>query len=1134
MNKTTLLLAFLFTTVFSISSRAQSSGTTEVVNDYSFGFDSYQSIGFTDDDYSYGSYASRSHHDFAPTGWGHIVDVSDDGWDETYVTYTFDASSGTDGSGCLRAGTQDVEDFWGDATHLNDFLVTPIVKSGTVSLKVRQYQSGGYVEFYKATKEFDGFNVDTETGKIDVPTVSLSDDEYTTITFNVSEDTYIGIKASNVYIDDFTASAVEITKTPGLTIKKIIDENGDYNDADADGNVTLNYKVVLNNSGLVDFATGDKGYSLDLTNGKDGDVIASFNNLPALAAGATDTVDISTTIKASDYTSPFDAYVKENITNTSLLASNVNITPYETRFAFTLDGDTTSLKDKYDFGISKSDIVRNFLIRNNGAAPLTINSITVPDGFEGNYAIKEIAAHGTLPVTVTVKGNTGNYDGNLVVKVDGVDYTIALSAIIANPDSYFEDFENSNVSYDTTLPDGFVDSDPGNWRVEGYVENTLKEVGNKIDAFTYNGESTLITPMLDIADGEGITFYAAKRSSRSHLEVLYSKDRKNWIKAGSIVTADSAEAYPTASVFTEDNIPGSYTNYYKFSRFSFNTIPAGKWYIGFKGNNVRIDNILGGKRVDLDHDVFVSKTDIPIKSMVNKVFQAKATLYNANAKAEDDSYTANFYLDGALVATTGGKAVEPNSSTELTFDVTPHKDGLQKAYALFVFGNDTVSSDTTEINISAEVASSEVQIGTPSGNGVVAPLDLTNKYSEGVVLLTADRLGLKPGTVINSLTFKGVAQKSYYKTEEPEELELSNLKVWIDNSELNVFPEVTSDFDMNTVIDTTKAEQVYNDAYTVKDAGTGTGSNYSGYEIQQSGDLITIDFAEPFTYTGNSIVLAAKHASASYDSYFFLEADTSSAVKAACRSGWSDLASSDWTYIRQSHVMPVIYFGVETEVPVLKGVVKGEDKDSDGVAGAVVTITSNNVEYTTTTDETGNYSINVIQGTLPYKLTVTKDGYEEYSDSIAITEGGLVKDINLVKVHKFITGTVTDKATGNAIAGATITLKNGDVEAYTATTDNDGKYEIRVTDLAPTYEAIITAEGYVPDTINNVKFADDDLVIDAQLETETPNGINAIHEDGTANGNVYTIDGKFVGRNINTADLPRGLYIIGTKKISIK
>ncbi len=155
----------------------------EVVNNYSFDF----------------SGLSTTAHDFAPSGWGHIVGsyFSYDDWTTYYVSYTQKTSGGVDDSPCLYVGSQNVGSGY-DTQEVNDMLVTPQV-SGTVTLAVKQYTATGSVKFYACTSSGSSFvKGDEITASYPDGVTELSTTDYTVLTITLAEPTYIGIRGQYV------------------------------------------------------------------------------------------------------------------------------------------------------------------------------------------------------------------------------------------------------------------------------------------------------------------------------------------------------------------------------------------------------------------------------------------------------------------------------------------------------------------------------------------------------------------------------------------------------------------------------------------------------------------------------------------------------------------------------------------------------------------------------------------------------------------------------------------------------------------------------------------------------------------------------------------------------------------------
>ncbi|MBQ9356713.1 MAG: carboxypeptidase regulatory-like domain-containing protein, partial [Prevotella sp.] len=109
---------------------------------------------------------------------------------------------------------------------------------------------------------------------------------------------------------------------------------------------------------------------------------------------------------------------------------------------------------------------------------------------------------------------------------------------------------------------------------------------------------------------------------------------------------------------------------------------------------------------------------------------------------------------------------------------------------------------------------------------------------------------------------------------------------------------------------------------------------------------------------------------------------------------------------------PVAYFTLAAEPATIAGTVK--DAAGAAIEGATVTLVStdgDNIQYTGTTDAEGAYSINVIQATRKYNVTVTKDNQEDFEDNVTID--GTAHNymlLDVVTLAEDQTEAITDKA----------------------------------------------------------------------------------------------------------------------------
>jgi hypothetical protein len=171
----------------------------------------------------------------------------------------------------------------------------------------------------------------------------------------------------------------------------------------------------------------------------------------------------------------------------------------------------------------------------------------------------------------------------------------------------------------------------------------------------------------------------------------------------------------------------------------------------------------------------------------------------------------------------------------------------------------------------------------------------------------------------------------------------------------------------------------------------------------------------------------------------------------------------------------VAYLSLDVKEKTLSGQIT-DAETGDPIEGATVTIRNdvNDVEYTGTTNEEGNYTINVVQDQLSYTVTVEAEGYETYSTEEEVSFGN-------GSVDKSITMTPIIEVTISNSTYATLYYENKEfeiperVEAYTVTKDGNiiymnqltghipagtpvvlhaepGTYQLTTTDITPTTE----------------------------------------------------------------------------------
>ena len=957
---------------------------------------------------------STSSTDFAPAGWGHVVEGYDGYGDFYYVDYRLKESGGYGDNGAyLYIGSQTIGDGSWDQGTVADMLVTPPI-TGDASIYVKKNKSSGTITFYTcsynaSTKKY------TKGSKYDVTVPELSETEWTKVDIpGVAADTRIGICGDDVSIDEFAAASavIELRKKLNVSLVKLM--SGATADADADGNITLKMNVKVKNNGDVAFNPGDENYSLSIMRKNTGSAadteVYTQPIAVALQPGETsDFIELNAVIPVTESArSRFD--VRENITGSSSYGGGVDIYAYKPDFSVTTTSfDVISNGTLQDFGISQSSVDKEYNIRNTkGAAPLTINSITVPEGF--TYSIKDedvaetlttpfvVRAHEKLLLTVTMDASVlGSRSGDIVVTPadgQGTAITLPVSGTIVDPSKLYVTFADGKFPAGTYV-------EGNSWTVDKYTngDGNYSAVNSSITPMT-----KFVLPKIHLGEGETLTFTAAKRSDNSKLNVYYSADRVNWTLAQAI----SADASADADKFATDKYSGSsytYIDIFKYKSFT-PAIPAGDWYVAFEAGYSRVGSIVGGTVLAIpEHELLVSNVVMPEDGVVNHAYAASVTIANVgSADIAEGELTAKLYFGETAMQTQALPALASGASTSVSFNVPLREAGT---FVTKIAVEGTVTAEATaNIVVAQETPSGSKQVGTVTATNTNVPAHLTYRNSDSEIIYTQDVIGLAEGTAIKGLTFKG------YKSS--KELPLS-LEVWMENT-TDAAPDASAPHS------TEGMTKVYSNPNIV--LGTiGDSNNHM--------PIFDLDFSStPFVYTGGNLRVIVQSRSTTYVSTNF-EMDGNRKNMAIYRSSDSPLDEED-KY--RTADMPVVYLHIDKEATSLSGTVTANGAP---VADAEVKIASGIVEYSGTTDAEGKYTFPVYQDNLEYTMTVTKDGYFEKTETVAFNGVSIVKDVALESAEGFKISSFNIPETGevNTAYTATVKLLNGiakEAGSYTA------------------------------------------------------------------------------------------------------
>ena len=947
---------------------------------------------------------STTAHDFkVGSGWGHIVGkYTTEGWssEDYYVSYTYSSTDGRNGSGAIKVGSQTIgDDYNYDVGPVNDLLVTPAI-TGKASIWVKKTSSwsSSTIKFYAVTLENGKYKMGDQI-EVEIPKLST---DWVQVNLPEQNNQYIGIRAENLYIDDFAADNADIELQKSLLVSKVSYKGKDKVDCDADGMFPVEYEVTITNNGDLDLTEGTEGYSLSVRNYSKNKAVVFTQPLKGnLAVGASTTVIVSGTANCNTYPDRNRYDVYEDLTNTSKAGAWIEPVPYKPVLTMRNDdGKIDNGKETFAWGMVNASTDKTFKISNDGAAPLNITKVVVPDGFTTSLAAPlTIAAHETKDFTVTMTAEkSGIYSGEFKVSGEGVDdFSFNVSGTVLDPAKYYANFNDDQIPAGAYAEDGWsvAQRDAASSDNPYLLSNGSQDKDNKF-----------VTPLLKVAEGEKMSVDVARTNYYTggegvYLNVYYSTDRTNWTLARKI----------TANELSEDRAV-NYTYYYsKLKTFVIDNIPAGNYYIGFGAGYTSIDNIYGFEKVDVAHDLMLTASKLPATADVNNAYTATATLLNVNAKDEAaDSYTASLYVDGEVVATAPAKAIASGEKAEFSFSYTPHKAGVAEAYIEFknAADNYTVASEKVSVDVKEEQATGTVTVGNGNTTSNKTAIDWYDANGSGAHMDNLykpemlEKYGLKKGAKITSVSYTGTS----FNDKTVSDILLTAYVGAVD----------TAKFEAGKNYESLQKVDVYTGKSTIDFVD---GKTYT----------TTITLPEPIIWDGTSAIRVLTYVKADKYVNVKFNADDSD-NNSYYGSGAPGEASS-----LSAKPTAVAEFGIQTEPSVMSGKVTWKNK---AVAGATVTLTSGDVIYTGASDDKGAYSIDVIQNDKKYNLTVSAPGYIDYTEN----DVDLSKSLNKNIVLEVEPVAVTVGEGGNAMFSATCAIDfslTPEVEAYVVT-DVKGNY----------------------------------------------------------------------------------------------
>ena len=888
-------------------------------------------------------------HNFAPVGWGHIVDYYAAYGEVEYVEYKWGAATGIDDSGALYIGSQELEiydyDDEPDYKTCKDMLVTPAI-TGTSSIWVKKGLGSSYIKFYTITEENGKLKAGTMIN-VTVPTLNAA----TYVQVNIPQQpdgSRIGILGNNVYIDNFSAASAEIEQKTEMKVSSVTSNMPENQDADENGKFNVAFKVNVRNTGNVDIPKDTENFSISLINATLNDSVMATVAIPQdLAAGELSAdIDISAEMDVNKFPLEYQYKIRENLGGSSVDGLKFKITPHVPTLAF-MNSDQ---KKEYasgavlDFGISKKEATGTFVLKNDGGADLNITELTAPKGYVLNKtAAFTVAPHDTAQVIMTMTaGTVGKKDGELVLKSNAGDLTFAVKGETADEFTYFVDFE-----------DGVPNDCYNDWNTDSYPRD-INMIGNTKAGYatSYSDEpKRLVTPLLEVKAGETMRFIAARKDDKSTLDILYSTDRRNWTAVRSISTTAENDADKLSD---EVVVEGYWSNYYGYKEYTLDNIPAGKVYIAFDGKSVYVDNIYGFQKTAVDHDVFFTSTSMKNEGTVNTPITAHANIVSMRDDAEEpEEYTLGLYVDDILAASIESVKLPQNKEVELTAQFTPHAVGKHNVTFKFDAGYYVEVSGPTEITISEETSESEKAVGNRTGTSYTdGPVYTYEKESQTEIIYKPSDINLPVGTKITKMRFRGYV--GYGSLD-------ASVRVYMNSTDLTKFEENKVDADSASMT------KIFDKAVHFEEGG----------KADDPVVQLELNFAEPIVYDGKGMHLLFVHKAGTYKSVNF-EFDGN--ITDQAKHSYVEFGSSKNEFIK----LPVAYFCYAVDPHKMSG--KVTDKATGAaLKDAEVILSNDGVEYYATTDAEGKYDMMIFKYDRKYSVSAWKPGYYlEPMDSVDV------------------------------------------------------------------------------------------------------------------------------------------------------
>ena len=757
----------------------------------------------------------------------------------------------------------------------------------------------------------------------------------------------------SVTLSDFNCSTAEVT-------------------ADLSGNASFTLTFTVTNSGDEDIAVGDEGYkfqagefnflgNMTLALGEiDGDA-----DRP-VGASATVTMPCSVTLPDVGTDKSVTIKVKEFFKNTvvpeyAYQCKKVNVLSPVARIGVK-DGTTAvSAGSTVDYGMRPvSDAGVTVAVSNTGRSPLVINELA----FNENLSGATVAT--ALPLTIEA-GASADIEMNLGTSTGGMKGAVTIKYNDAVADKEFAYAVRAALTGENDVVEQFAEGIPAGWHVAAAPG---VEGANLWSTRTVNGnplltqgdadkKSRLITPLVTVDQQGALTVMAGHAyvpvSDSSTLTVYYSKDRETWMELGKVVKSVGTQRKP----FNTFEWLDEKSNQLEWYNFSLSRLAPGDYYFAFEAGMCLLDNVYPLTAASIAQDMIMTSFSTPEEGMVNYPMSFTVDVLNMlDAAVDADSYTLTLLENDKEVASAVTENIGAYASVPLKMEYVSHSEG-ENSYRVMLSYGDRVMSLESKSNVLAESSEIPVQIGAVDGISNQIPLNMDAFSSKMQTIITADEIGLAPGSRITEIVLLG-ANTSYETTKK--------FAVALQAANKEEFAEGDAFVEPETFVFTEK-DVVFPKA---------------GSDTEPAKFVLELD--EPYVYEGGDLLMTVKRANGFSSSLKFAYHKAAATARSAeeplrTLSVSKSYAMSDEKTELLNEV-PTFIFSVPVEpMKVMGTVVDGNTL----VADAPITLKAGDVQYSGVTDAEGKFEIQVIQkGT--YSLLVDYNGTEyAYSRPVKMT-----------------------------------------------------------------------------------------------------------------------------------------------------